>query len=73
MSDVYKQETGGTHYLGLAITPVEYAMRNRLDACQFSVIKYVTRFRDKGGKEDLEKAKDFIDMLINSEYGVKGE
>lgn len=73
MSDVYKQETGGTHYLGLAITPVEYAMRNRLDACQFSVIKYVTRFREKGGKEDLEKAKDFIDMLINSEYGVKGE
>lgn len=73
MSDVYKQETGGTHYLGLAITPVEYAMRNRLDACQFSVIKYVTRFRDKGGKEDLEKAKDFIDMLINSEYGMKGE
>lgn len=73
MSDVYKQETGGTHYLGLAITPVEYAMRNRLDACQFSVVKYVTRFRDKGGKEDLEKAKDFIDMLINSEYGVKGE
>lgn len=71
MSDVYKQETGGTHYLGLAITPVEYAMRNRLDACQFSVIKYVTRFRDKGGKEDLEKAKDFIDMLINSEYGEK--
>lgn len=69
MSDVYKQETGGTHYLGLAITPVEYAMRNRLDACQFSVVKYVTRFRDKGGKEDLEKAKDFIDMLINSEYG----
>lgn len=73
MSDVYKQETGGTHYLGLAITPVEYAMRNRLDACQFSVVKYVTRFRDKGGKEDLEKAKDFIDMLINSEYGMKGE
>jgi len=73
MSDVYKQETGGTHYLGLAITPVEYAMRNRLDACQFSVVKYVTRFREKGGKEDLEKAKDFIDMLINSEYGVKGE
>lgn len=73
MSDVYKQETGGTHYLGLAIIPVEYAMRNRLDACQFSVIKYVTRFRDKGGKEDLEKAKDFIDMLINSEYGMKGE
>lgn len=71
MSDVYKQETGGTHYLGLAITPVEYAMRNRLDACQFSVVKYVTRFRDKGGKEDLEKAKDFIDMLINSEYGEK--
>jgi hypothetical protein len=39
-------------------------MRNNLDACQHTAIKYVTRFRDKGGIEDLIKAKHVIDMLI---------
>lgn len=69
MGKVYKQQTGGTHYKNLKITPIEYAMENKLDACQFSVVKYITRFRDKNGLEDLMKAKDFIDMLITSEYG----
>lgn len=39
-------------------------MANKLDACQHTIIKYVTRFRDKNGIEDLEKAKHVIDMLI---------
>lgn len=69
MGKVYKQQTGGSHYHNLKITPIEYAMENKLDACQFSVVKYITRFRDKNGLEDLMKAKDFIDMLIASEYG----
>jgi len=68
MGNVYKQQTGGSHYQNLKITPIEYAMENKLDACQFSVVKYITRFRDKNGLEDLMKAKDFIDMLIASEY-----
>jgi len=69
IGNVYKQQHGGTHYQDMAITPIEYAMKNKLDACQFSVVKYVSRFRQKNGKEDLLKAKDFIDMLIASEYG----
>lgn len=69
MRKVCKQQTGGSHYQDLKITPIEYAMANKLDACQFSVVKYITRFRDKNGLEDLMKAKDFIDMLITSEYG----
>lgn len=66
---VFKQQTGGDHYQRLAITPVEYAMANGLDACEFSVVKYVSRHRQKNGKEDLLKARDFIDMLIEFEYG----
>ena len=69
----FQQQTGGNHYQGLSITPIEYAMANKLDACQFSVVKYITRFRDKNGLEDLKKAKDFIDMLIYSEYGKEDE
>lgn len=70
-NNTFKQQTGGTHYQNLAITPIEYAIKNKLDACQFSVVKYITRFRDKNGLEDLKKAKDFIDMIINTEYNAK--
>lgn len=68
---VFRQQTGGNHYQGLAITPIEYAMANKLNACEFSVVKYISRHRLKNGKEDLLKARDFIDMLIEFEYGGK--
>lgn len=55
------------YYTALAIPPFEYAMRNKLDAMQFSVVKYVTRFRDKGGLKDLRKAQDCLEQLIKYE------
>ena len=60
-------QIGGDHYTKLAIQPMQYSMANNLDALQHTVIKYVTRFRDKNGIEDLEKAKHCIDMLIEFE------
>jgi hypothetical protein len=60
-------QTGGDHYTKLAIQPMEYSMANGLDACQHTIIKYVTRFRDKNGIEDLVKARQVIDMLIHFE------
>lgn len=60
-------QVGGNHYKKLKIQPMEYSMANGLDACQHTIIKYVTRFRDKGGIADLEKAKHTIDMLIEFE------
>jgi hypothetical protein len=60
-------QVGGDHYKKLAIQPMQYSMANKLDACQHTAIKYITRFRDKGGVADLEKAKHVIDMLIEFE------
>lgn len=60
-------QVGGDHYKHLAIQPMEYSMKNGLDACQHTAIKYITRFREKGGIADLEKAKHCIDMLIEFE------
>ena len=62
-------QVAGSHYKNLKIQPMEYSMGNKLDACQHTAIKYITRFRDKGGKEDLLKARHAIDMLIEFEYG----
>lgn len=67
MSSALETQVAGNHYTKLAIQPMEYSMANNLDACQHTVIKYVTRFRDKGGVQDLEKAKHVIDMLIEFE------
>lgn len=67
MSALNSQE-GGTHYKTLAIQPVEYAHRNGLNFCQGSIVKYVTRYGSKNGKQDLLKARHFIDLLIELEY-----
>lgn len=60
-------QIGGDHYSKLKIQPMEYSMANGLDACQHTIIKYVTRFRDKGGLQDLHKAQHTLQMLIEFE------
>jgi hypothetical protein len=68
MSDTaLKNQVGGNHYSKLAIQPVEYIHRNSIPFIEGSVIKYVTRWRDKGGIKDLEKAKHFIELLLEFE------
>ena len=67
MSNPLDTQIGGDHYKGMKIQPMEYSMANNLDACQHTAIKYITRFRQKGGIEDLEKARHCIDMLIQFE------
>ena len=62
-----KQQVGGDHYSKLAIQPVEYINKNNLTYLQGNVIKYVTRYKDKNGVEDLQKAKHYIDLLIEME------
>ena len=69
----FETQVSGTHYSKLAIQPMQYSMANKLDACQHTIIKYVTRFRDKGKLADLEKARHVLDMLIELEYGSKSE
>jgi hypothetical protein len=66
-----KDSINPDYYLKFAITPFEYAMRNKLDFAQANIVKYVTRFRGKNGKEDLLKARKYIDLLLEVEYGEK--
>lgn len=64
-------QISGDHYTKLSIQPMQCSMKNGLDPLQHTIIKYVTRFRDKAGIEDLEKAKHCIDMLIEFEKESK--
>lgn len=60
-------QIGGHHYKKLSIQPVEYIHANSISYFEGNVIKYVTRWRDKGGLEDLEKARHYLDLLIEFE------
>jgi hypothetical protein len=63
----WNQQVGGTHYKHLQIQPLEYALKNGLGICEHAVIKYVSRWQDKGGIDDLRKARHYIDLLIEHE------
>jgi UDP-3-O-acyl-N-acetylglucosamine deacetylase len=60
-------QVGGDHYKKMTIQPVEYMHGNNIPFMEGCVIKYMTRWRDKGGLKDLEKARHFIDLLIELE------
>ena len=57
-------QVGGDHYKSLKIQPLEYALANDLGICEHAVIKYVSRWKQKGGIDDLRKAKHYIDIMI---------
>lgn len=61
-------QVGGDHYKSCVIQPVEYIHANGLGYCEGAVIKYVTRYKNKNGKQDLEKAIHFLQLLIDMEY-----
>lgn len=65
--DPLEHQVAGDHYKKLKIQPIEYIHANGIPFAEGSVIKYVTRWRDKGGIKDLEKARHFLDLLIDLE------
>lgn len=60
-------QVGGDHYKKLKIQPIEFIHANSIGFAEGNIIKYVTRWRDKNGIKDLEKARHFIDLLIQLE------
>lgn len=62
-----QQQVGGGHYKQMAIQPVEFIHRNGIGFCEGAAIKYLARWRNKNGIEDLRKARHFIDLLIEME------
>lgn len=60
-------QVGGSHYTAMAIQPAEYCHANRIEKLEGDVIAYVSRWRLKGGIQDLEKARHTLDLLIELE------
>ena len=64
----YKKQIGGGHYLKMKIQPSEFINKNNLPFAEGNAIKYICRHQDKGEINDLEKAKHYIDMIIERDY-----
>ena len=72
MTSAFSEQVGGSHYREVVIQPVEYIMANGIPYCEGNVIKYVTRWRRKGGLDDLRKARHYLDLLIEHEESDNG-
>lgn len=68
MSNASEKQVGGDHYKQMAIQPSEYIHRNGLSWCAGNAVKYITRHALKGGRQDIEKAIHYLELLLEWEY-----
>ena len=61
-----KDNINPDHYGNSGIDVIDFCQANNLDFMQGNVIKYVFRYKNKNGLEDLEKAKEYIDRMIEN-------
>ena len=58
--------TGPNHYKDKAVQPWDFIVSNNLGYLEGNVVKYISRWRQKGGVDDLRKAKHYIEKLIET-------
>ena len=61
-----KNNINPDHYGNSGIDVIDFCQANNLDFMQGNVIKYVFRYKNKNGLEDLEKAREYIDRMIEN-------
>ena len=57
------KQVGGDHYKGFVIQPAEFCHVNEIPYLEATAIKYLCRWKKKGGVQDLDKAIHFIELL----------
>jgi hypothetical protein len=65
----YDKQVGGAHYKDMKVQPAQFINDNKLLFAEGNAIKYICRHKHKGEVQDLEKAKHYIDMIIERDYG----
>lgn len=64
------KQIAGNHYK-LPIQPWDYIHSNNIGYLAGNIIKYVSRYKTKNGIQDLEKAKHYLEKLIEEELAVE--
>jgi hypothetical protein len=57
------KQIGGKHYQKYSIEPIEFIFKNKLPFIEGNIIKYILRWRNKNGLQDLDKAIHYIELL----------
>lgn len=65
-------QEGGGHYKDKGIQPIQYTMQNKLSFCEGNVVKYISRYKNKNGIEDLAKVVHYALLAAYEEYGEEG-
>ena len=65
---VKDKQVGGSHYQ-LAIQPIDFIVKNNIPFREANVIKYITRHREKNGRQDIEKAIHYLEMILEDYDG----
>ena len=68
---MFEMKEYNAHYKKCGIEPVEYIHANGLDFNEGSIVKYISRHRNKNGAEDIRKIKDYCDIILELDYGIK--
>lgn len=68
MSNPLDTQVGGSHYKGFEIQPSVFIFKNKIQFLEGNAIKYICRHREKGGKQDLDKAIHYLEILKSLEY-----
>lgn len=66
MNNPLDVQIGGEHYKDMVIQPVEFILANKLGFCEGNIVKYISRYKVKGGVQDLEKVIHYTQILIDS-------
>lgn len=72
-SKALQTQIGGSHYTDMVIQPIEYILANSIPFPEGNVIKYVSRWRNKGGLKDVKKALHHLQLLIEHEESLGTE
>ena len=67
MNTANEKQIDGSHYQSLTIQTWDYIVQNDIPYLEGNVIKYVSRWRKKGGMTDLLKAQHYLAKLIEIE------
>lgn len=68
--NVLDTQVGGSHYKNMRFQPIELISLLGLDFFQGNVVKYVSRHHEKGGREDLDKARHYCQLAMSTATGA---
>jgi len=60
------RQIGGGHYKDMPLQPIEYILANELGFCEGNIVKYITRYKAKGGAEDVKKVIHYAQILLEN-------